>query len=69
MHVFCALVTLVLEMSGPREPTHELLQCVESGISFLDQVRSDNMIAQEGLNIVRRMMQQCNDQSASSDYS
>lgn len=58
MHVFCASITLVMEASGTDQPTHEILDCIKSGLNFLDQVQSDNMVAKEGLKIVERLAQQ-----------
>lgn len=58
MHVFCATITLVMEASGTEQPTDELLDCVKSGLNFLDQVQSDNMVAKAGLTIVQRLARQ-----------
>ncbi|KAK4498920.1 hypothetical protein PRZ48_009430 [Zasmidium cellare] len=54
----CAHVTLVMEAGGTAQPTDELLECIDNGLTFLDQVQSDNMVAKEGLDIVRRLAQQ-----------
>ena len=38
MHVLSALVTLVMEAGGTAHPTDEVLECIDSGLAFLDQV-------------------------------
>lgn len=56
MHVFSAAVTLILEMHGSKTSVPEYITCISEGKDFLEKVKSHNMIAKQGLEMLNEML-------------
>jgi hypothetical protein len=58
MHVFCALTIIVSAANESVNREAEIFRYLHSGISLLEQVQTENIVAKRGLEIVHRLLSQ-----------